>query len=82
VATTGLIVVTVVSYLPYSVFDRGSGFDFCFLAWPPLLILTSVGLMWLCRKLARRHAVLLATTVHARRRQPELYFLQRDSPSG
>jgi len=82
VATTGLIVVTVVSYLPYSVFDRWFWVRFLLPAWPPLLILTSVGLMWLCRKLARRHAVLLATTVTLLVASRNVYFLQRDSAFG
>jgi hypothetical protein len=77
-AAIGVLILTVASYLPYFVFDRWFWLRFLLPAWPPLLVLTSLGLVWLCGRVVGRRAMALAAAIVILVGCRNVRFLKRD----
>jgi len=61
----GVVVLTTASYLTYLVFDAWFWLRFFLPAWPALLVLSTIGLLWVCRRIAGRGGAWVAAAVIA-----------------
>jgi len=81
-ASLGVVLLTVASYLPYAVFEGWFWLRFLLPAWPPLLVFTSLGVIWLCGRVAGTRGVVLAAGIVLIVGIRNVDFLRRDGAFG